>query len=367
MKEVGNDLRLFLCKSWNRRAELLTPVPQPIPPIPVVLYRERRLFNGTFMREKLVKNLFAVIIILLVITGGAVAKADAVMKESKDDSFSAEFPADVKEESFTYSGSEGIGYKYFAFLDGTSFYAFSYPKADVPQAGGTDSVSPWFVETIAQTEKVFEEFTVKTDVKQLGVFKVTFAQIIERPGESRTGVHRIMNVVVGDRLLSFRVVNRLGDDPKAGDRFFESIRVGAERSALLPKGSIPKVKKQIETDRNNGSGRGSGAGSGSGAGNGTGTENSTPSKGESRELKILSIGTTKYTTLGRYYRISGDVLLRVTFGSDGEISAITPVKGLAFGLTESAITTARNIDFEPKVENGKPVSSTKVVTFTFGL
>lgn len=61
----------------------------------------------------------------------------------------------------------------------------------------------------------------------------------------------------------------------------------------------------------------------------------------------------------------GRVILIVTFLSTGEIGSISVISGLTKGKTESAVEAARKIKFRPAMKDGKPVSLTKIVQYSF--
>ena len=65
--------------------------------------------------------------------------------------------------------------------------------------------------------------------------------------------------------------------------------------------------------------------------------------------------------------LQGTVILRVQFLSNCEIGRVQPVSGMPFGLTESSIEAARKIIFQPALKNGKPVTVTKAVEYTFAI
>lgn len=88
---------------------------------------------------------------------------------------------------------------------------------------------------------------------------------------------------------------------------------------------------------------------------------------EGGKLQILSKPRPSYTEAARSENIEGTVILRVTFLASGKIGAVTPVKRLPNGLTDEAIEAAKQIEFEPAVENGRPVSVTKQVEYTFSI
>lgn len=61
----------------------------------------------------------------------------------------------------------------------------------------------------------------------------------------------------------------------------------------------------------------------------------------------------------------GKVVLRVTFLDSGEIGRISVISGMGNGLTEKAVEAAKKIKFEPAMKDGKPVSVTKPVEYSF--
>jgi TonB family protein len=135
--------------------------------------------------------------------------------------------------------------------------------------------------------------------------------------------------------------------------------------------------------RGEGTGRGSGVGSGAGAGRGTGIgDNNGPGSGAddnepppprktptpkpaptpepkvaaANTFKILSNPQPKYSDAARQNNVNGVVRLRVTFLASGQIGGISVISGLPFGLTEQAISAARNIKFVPGATTiSKPV------------
>jgi len=84
-------------------------------------------------------------------------------------------------------------------------------------------------------------------------------------------------------------------------------------------------------------------------------------------ISILSKPPANYTDAARAYEISGEVILRVTFLSTKNVSTVTPVRKLPFGLTEQAIAVASGIAFTPAIKEGKPVTATKSVIYTFAI
>lgn len=82
-------------------------------------------------------------------------------------------------------------------------------------------------------------------------------------------------------------------------------------------------------------------------------------------MKILSKVKPAYTDVARFYKISGSVLVRVTFLASGEIGSISPTKRLPFGLTEQAVNAAKGIRFTPAYVDGKPITIVRTVDYSF--
>jgi TonB family protein len=116
-----------------------------------------------------------------------------------------------------------------------------------------------------------------------------------------------------------------------------------------------------------GGGSGGGFGPGNGPGGPGGDEAPAMPKGPSVALKIISKPQPQYTEEARKNQISGTVRLKVIFNSNGSVGSITAVSGLGYGLTEKAISAARNIRFEPQLKNGVPTSISKTIEYNFNL
>lgn len=134
------------------------------------------------------------------------------------------------------------------------------------------------------------------------------------------------------------------------------------------------VKELVDHSQFNVTGVGSGRGFGNGVGNGSGTgAGSGPgSIGQgvvapaiTKPMRIVAKPSPTFTDAARTNGIQGTVILRVTFLASGQISSISVVKGLAYGLTEQAIAAARGIKFEPAESKLGPITVTKTVEYTF--
>ena len=87
------------------------------------------------------------------------------------------------------------------------------------------------------------------------------------------------------------------------------------------------------------------------------------SKGEG--ILIVTKFSARYTDAAKDNNVQGSVNLRVVFLANGGIGSVIPASSLPYGLTEQAIAAAKKITFLPARKNGKKVSITKLVQYTF--
>lgn len=74
-----------------------------------------------------------------------------------------------------------------------------------------------------------------------------------------------------------------------------------------------------------------------------------------------------YTSEAREKKIEGEVLLEVQFSSGGQIRVLHLLRGLGYGLDESARAAASRIRFHPATRGGSPVDVTGTVHISFEL
>ena len=154
------------------------------------------------------------------------------------------------------------------------------------------------------------------------------------------------------------------------------------KSEIESKG--PGEGEGIGTNRGTGIGEGNGPGVGPGdkgnigggskgfgcCGPGGGSDNDgQPFNGSQVEqrARVLFKPEPKYTEEARRNQITGTVMLRVVFASNGDVVQIRAVHSLPFGLTERAIAAARQIKFVPAVRGGRPVSVFMQLEYNFNL
>jgi TonB family protein len=86
---------------------------------------------------------------------------------------------------------------------------------------------------------------------------------------------------------------------------------------------------------------------------------------ETNPLHITHRPEAVYTSEAKRRGHTGVVRLRVTFGAGGAVTGVEPLNRQPYGLSESAEKAAWNIRFRPQMENGLPVSTTRVVAYDF--
>jgi hypothetical protein len=194
------------------------------------------------------------------------------------------------------------------------------------------------------------------------------------------GFHQEILAVEGKkRFYIFHTVSQKIDNP-AVERFFASIKL----NNTFPEKSLTRETKteaannanpsQVQNNQNQAISGGISAGSGTGSGDGNGSGRSGGSstdiaaaipKNQTSPLNVLSKPKPAYTDLARIYQISGSVMLRVIFRASGEIGSIAATAKLPFGLTNNAISAAKNIRFAPAMRDGIPFNIAKQVQYTF--
>lgn len=86
-----------------------------------------------------------------------------------------------------------------------------------------------------------------------------------------------------------------------------------------------------------------------------------------KPVEILFVPKPVYTDEARAKKIEGDVLVQVLFAASGEVKVLRVVRGLGYGLDESAEAAARQIRFRPAQQDGQPVDSPAIAHITFEL
>ena len=85
------------------------------------------------------------------------------------------------------------------------------------------------------------------------------------------------------------------------------------------------------------------------------------------KARLISKPEPQYTEDARKNQVTGTVVLKVVFASNGSVTNIRTVSGLPHGLTERAIAAARQIKFVPATKDGHQVSMWMQLEYNFNL
>jgi TonB family protein len=110
-----------------------------------------------------------------------------------------------------------------------------------------------------------------------------------------------------------------------------------------------------------------GGGGPGGGGGGTDYNRIFRSSEVSSRARVLSKPEPSYTESARKNQITGTVVLRAVFSSSGSVTNISTIRGLPDGLTERAISAAKQIRFVPAMKDGHPVSMWMQLEYNFNL
>jgi len=83
--------------------------------------------------------------------------------------------------------------------------------------------------------------------------------------------------------------------------------------------------------------------------------------------KPRSVPQPGYTESARAALIEGKVRVQLTVDETGHVVSVKLLQGLGHGLDEAALAAARQVEFEPAVRCGKPISATFNISMRFSL
>ena len=118
---------------------------------------------------------------------------------------------------------------------------------------------------------------------------------------------------------------------------------------------------------NIGGGERNDGGGGPGGGGGGGYDKIFTGKDVTTKARLLAKPEPQYTEEARKNQVTGTVVLKVVFASNGSVQNIRTVSGLPYGLTERASTAARQIKFVPATKDGHQVSMWMQLEYNFNL
>ena len=82
---------------------------------------------------------------------------------------------------------------------------------------------------------------------------------------------------------------------------------------------------------------------------------------------VLTHSSAAYTDEARQRGIQGNVIVQAQFDIDGNFVVLKVMKGLGYGLDESALTALRQWRFSPALRDGLPVSAVAEIEVPFRL
>src|ERR1043165_2164549 len=74
-----------------------------------------------------------------------------------------------------------------------------------------------------------------------------------------------------------------------------------------------------------------------------------------------------YPEAARRNGVRGSVVLQVLVGKDGRVKDAVVLRGLPYGLSESALDSIRKWEFRPATRNGEPVDAIFDITFSYSM
>ena len=83
--------------------------------------------------------------------------------------------------------------------------------------------------------------------------------------------------------------------------------------------------------------------------------------------RVLAKSEPQYTEAARKYGVTGTVVLRGVFSTDGRLTNIQILKRLPQGLTDASVAAAKQIKFTPAVKDGLIVSQSIQLEYNFNL
>lgn len=174
-----------------------------------------------------------------------------------------------------------------------------------------------------------------------------------RKNQNNESIVWLRNDKENDRWFEFEITSREGKNTNIGEQFPLSLRFSADAAAIEIKDGAEGVWGDGEIIKN------------------TDDDSSNEIRSESNDkvynFDIVTKPKPRYTEVARQANVTGDVVLKVTFLSNGGIGNISVVRGLSHGLNEQAIAAAKKIAFLPQKNSGKPITVIKSVYFSFSI
>jgi len=155
----------------------------------------------------------------------------------------------------------------------------------------------------------------------------------------------------GDRLFQFMAFGAPADDRRV-EEFFSSVSLRRNKDAVeVSDGPGEPYEPSAEA----------------GASTSVADQHAFVGKEVNRKVRIAMKPEPSYTESARQHMVTGTVVIKCVFSSNGSVNNIRVVSGLPDGLTEKAIAAAKKIKFLPAMKDGKHVSMWIQLEYNFNL
>ena len=293
----------------------------------------------------LARTCFLILLALIVPFSICAQEGSWTILENDEDQFIVAVPAPVNYKRSKFLGRY-LGGRGQVFVKGTYFFVFADPKRDADQVKTVDqfiSMNQGTTETIRVGSVQGKLFTLRDEDGY-------HHQILRVATETRNYAFHALsrqkdNVYVSRFIRSARVQTVPFTDAQRNEALSES-SFGNDPEATLPATKPPNSKAAAAPTQ----------------------PQSTASNPVRVPLRLTYKEKAQFPELARFYMIEGEVGLRVFFRSDGTIGEeLTVIKGLPFGLIGSAKAAARKLQFTPETLDGKAVTISRPVSYSFNI
>ena len=222
-----------------------------------------------------------------------------------------------------------------AYADGLVYTASCYGNP------GSKELLEDFIEQEIFSHSTFDKVSEK-DLKRNGFSGKQYFAPDEVPGT-------VQIFSTGNTIYRFQVFGAPADDPRV-QQYFSSIVLGKSGSGIEVSDGfgVPyESESKAQTEENN----------------------AKPFLGKevTRKAVVIMKPEPMYTEGARQNKVTGVIVLKVVFSSDGSVVNIRTIAALPYGLTDQAVEAARKIKFVPAVKEGKFVSMFMQLAYEFSL
>ncbi len=195
------------------------------------------------------------------------------------------------------------------------------------------------LEELRKTSKEFEETKLTINEKEVTKLLGKFT------------TYWIFNDLKNNKWLELSTTHRENIAPKE-EQFINSIEFGKNPNGNeIRNGALQTLGDETKADENKSEEQSK--------------QNAETDKTES--LMIVAKPRASFTDAARQAQIQGTIMLRVTFLASGGIGSVSVITALPYGLTEQSIAAAKKIVFLPQKINGKTITVSKQVQYSFSI